>query len=93
MTDDLEAKADVILKNKYGLHARPCTLIAQTAKKFEAKVFLSKDGAEVDAKSIFGMLTLAAECGSSLTVRARGKDAEAAVVKLAEVIGNFQAED
>jgi phosphocarrier protein HPr len=93
MSDESEAKADVILKNKYGLHARPCTLIAQTAKKFEAKVYLGKDGAEVDAKSIFGMLTLAAECGSSLTVRAKGKDAEAAVAKLSEVIGNFQAED
>jgi phosphocarrier protein len=88
-----EHKAEVVLKNKYGLHARPCTLIAQTAKKFESQVFLGKDGTEVDAKSIFGMLTLAAECGASLTVRARGADAPAAVAKLAEVIGSFQAED
>lgn len=88
-----EHKAEVVLKNKYGLHARPCTLIAQTAKKFESQVFLGKDGTEVDAKSIFGMLTLAAECGASLTVRARGPDAPAAVAKLTEVIGGFQAED
>jgi phosphocarrier protein HPr len=90
---DSQVQQDVILKNKYGLHARPCTLIAQTAKKFTSQVFLSKDGTEVDAKSIFGMLTLAAECGSSLTVRARGADATAAVAKLCDVIGNFQAED
>ena len=88
-----ESRAQVVLKNKYGLHARPCTLIAQTAKKFESQVFLGKDGTEVDAKSIFGMLTLAAECGASLSVRAKGPDAEAAVAKLSEVIGSFQAED
>ncbi|MCW8140706.1 MAG: HPr family phosphocarrier protein [Planctomycetota bacterium] len=88
-----EHQGEVVLKNKYGLHARPCTLIAQTAKKFEAQVFLGKDGTEVDAKSIFGMLTLAAECGASLTVRARGADASEAVAKLTEVIGGFQAED
>ena len=46
-----EHRAQVVLKNKYGLHARPCTLIAQTAKKFESQVFLGKDGTEVDAKS------------------------------------------
>src|SRR5688500_14270943 len=88
-----EHRALVVLKNKYGLHARPSTLIAQTAKKFEAQVFLGKDGTEVDAKSIFGMLTLAAECGATLSVRAKGPDAEAAVAKLSEVIGSFQAED
>jgi phosphocarrier protein HPr len=93
MSELVEVKADVVLKNKYGLHARPCTLIAQTAKKFQAQVFLGKDGTEVDAKSIFGMLTLAAECGSTLSVRARGADAQDAVAKLSEVIGNFQAED
>jgi phosphocarrier protein HPr len=92
-TDAPECKVAVVLKNKYGLHARPSTLIAQTAKKFESQVFLGKDGAEVDAKSIFGMLTLAAECGATLTVRARGKDASEAVAKLADVITSFQAED
>lgn len=86
-------EAQVVLKNKYGLHARPCTLIAQTAKKFTSQVVLAKDGTEVDAKSIFGMLTLAAECGTELTVKARGPDAPEAVAKLQDVIGSFQAED
>ncbi len=87
------AEAQVILKNKYGLHARPATLIAQTAKPFAAEISLEKDGQVVDAKSIFGMLTLAAECGSTLTLRAEGEDAAAAVAKLSEVIESFDVED
>jgi len=88
-----EASEEVVLTNKYGLHARPATLIAQTAKDFAADVSLSKDGQEVDAKSIFGMLTLAAEKGSVLVVKARGGDAEAAVAKLSEVISAFELDD
>lgn len=87
------AEVEVVLKNKYGLHARPATLIAQTAKPFDAKISLEKDGQTVDAKSIFGMLTLAAECGSRLTLRAEGIDSADAVAKLAEVIENFEIDD
>lgn len=87
------ADVEVVLKNKYGLHARPATLVAQTAKQFEADIQLDKDGEVVDAKSIFGMLTLAAECGSTLRIRANGPDASDAVAKIAEVIGNFQTDD
>lgn len=87
------ARAEVVLKNKYGLHARPATLIAQTAKPFQSKVSLEKDGTVVDAKSIFGMLTLAAECGTKLVVRAEGDDADEAVKKLSEVIESFEVDD
>ena len=91
--DTSRAEARVILKNKYGLHARPATLIAQTAKPFKASISLEKDGTLVDAKSIFGMLTLAAESGSNLVIRAEGADADAAVSALAEVIENFEVDD
>jgi phosphocarrier protein len=84
---------EVVLKNKYGLHVRPATLIAQTAKDFQSSVVLLKEGQEVDARSIFSMLTLAAEKGSKITIRAEGADAESAVAKLAEVIGNFDVDD
>ncbi len=83
----------VKLKNKYGLHARPATLIAQTAKPFQCSISLEKDGTKVDAKSIFGMLTLAAESGATLTITAEGEDATEAVAKLSEVIENFDIED
>lgn len=88
-----DAERTVTLKNRYGLHARPATLIAQTAKPFECEISVEKDGTIVDAKSIFGMLTLAAESGARLTLRARGEDAESAVDKLAEVIESFDVDD
>lgn len=88
-----DALTEIVLRNKYGLHARPATLIAQTAKHFQSQITLSKDGVEVDAKSIFGMLTLAAECGSALTIRAEGPDAGQAVARLAEVINGLESED
>jgi phosphocarrier protein HPr len=90
---EVVVKNEVVLKNKYGLHARPATLIAQTAKPFESSISLEKDGTIVDAKSIFGMLTLAAEAGSKLTITAEGSDAEEAVAKLSEVIESFDVDD
>ncbi|RMG14885.1 MAG: HPr family phosphocarrier protein [Planctomycetota bacterium] len=88
-----EVQAEVVLKNKYGLHARPATLIAQTAKPFRSTISLEKDGTRVDAKSIFGMLTLAAESGSRLIITARGEDASEAVARLSEVIESFDVDD
>jgi phosphocarrier protein len=88
-----EVRAEVVLKNKYGLHARPATLIAQTAKPFQSAISLEKDGTRVDAKSIFGMLTLAAESGSKLIIAAEGDDANEAVAKLSEVIESFDVDD
>lgn len=88
-----EAERTVTLKNRYGLHARPATLIAQTAKPFVSEISVEKDGTVVDAKSIFGMLTLAAESGAQLTLRARGQDAVNAVAKLSEVIESFDVDD
>lgn len=86
-------RAEVVLKNKYGLHARPATLIAQTAKPFQCDIALVKDGTKVDAKSIFGMLTLAAESGAKLVIEAQGEDATEAVAKLSEVIESFDVDD
>jgi phosphocarrier protein len=62
------------IKNKLGLHARPAALFVQTTHKFASAVRVLKDGAEVDGKSIMGILTLAAECGSKLTIIAEGSD-------------------
>ncbi|MEZ6186423.1 MAG: HPr family phosphocarrier protein [Planctomycetota bacterium] len=93
MSDGQEVVRSVILRNRYGLHVRPATTIAQTAKDFACEIALIKDENEVDAKSIFSMLTLGAEQGTELTLRARGADSEAAVDKLADVISNFDVND
>ncbi len=65
--------------NPLGVHARPSAMIVQTASKFKSEVWLIKDGNEVNAKSMLGVMTLAAEMGSVVTVRAEGSDEEKAV--------------
>ena len=67
------------IKNKLGLHARAAALLVQTVNRFQAEVKISKDGQEVDARSIMGVLTLAATQGSKIHVEAKGSDAEEAL--------------
>ena len=74
------------IKNKLGLHARAAALLVQTVNRFEAEVRISKDGQKVDARSIMGVLTLAATQGSKIHVEARGKDAEAALRAVAKLV-------
>ena len=89
-----EATRAVSLSNKYGLHARPATRIVGIANRYQAAVTLSNAaGRSVNAKSIMEVLTLAASSGASLTIRAVGDDAEAAVAEMAELIaGRFGEE-
>ena len=56
------------------------------ASQFKSDVQLSKDGMDVNGKSIMGVMTLAAECGSHLTIRTHGDDAEAALEALAALV-------
>jgi phosphocarrier protein len=79
-----------VIGNKLGLHARPAAVFVQTANRFEASVEVQKEDLKIDGKSIMGIMTLAAEMGSSITVRVTGKDAEAAMEALAKLIeSNF----
>ncbi len=73
--------------NELGLHARAATKLVQLATKFPCDVTLTKDGHEVNGKSIMGVLMLVASKGSSVTVKANGERADecvAAIVKLIE---------
>lgn len=76
----------VTIRNRLGLHARPAGEFVKTASKFEANISIAKGELEVNGKSIMGVMTLAAECGSKVTVRAEGVDAESAVDALAAVL-------
>ena len=79
-----------VIGNKLGLHARPAAVFVQTANRFEASVEVQKEDLKVDGQSIMGIMTLAAEMGSSITVRVTGKDAPAAMEALAKLIeSNF----
>jgi phosphocarrier protein len=80
----IERQATIV--NQEGLHARPAARIVRLASTFESEVELAKDGLEVNGKSIMGVMMLAAECGSSITIRADGPDAEAAVQALTELV-------
>ncbi|RME72485.1 MAG: HPr family phosphocarrier protein [Planctomycetota bacterium] len=77
---------ELVLQNKYGLHARPATLLAELANRFASEIQVEKDGQVVNGKSIFELIMLAAEKGSRLRVRAEGEDAEAALAAIAELI-------
>ena len=79
-------KLKLQIKNKFGLHARPAALLVQVACKYKSKIILAKDGMVVDAKSILGVMTLAAEFGSEIEVSASGEDAEAAVRHIQKII-------
>ena len=83
---DMNVERELTLANKYGLHARPATLLAETANQFESEVSIEKDGQLSNGKSIFELMMLAAERGSVLTVRASGPDAEAAVTAIEGLI-------
>jgi phosphocarrier protein HPr len=81
------------IKNKYGLHARPAALLVKIACKYKANIELSKDGMVINAKSILGVMTLAAERGSEIEIIASGEDAEAAVADIEKIIEtNFEEE-
>ena len=82
----IEREATIV--NQEGLHARPAARIVRLANGFAAEIQLAKDGLEVNGKSIMGVMMLAAECGSSIVIRADGPDAEQAVQALAELVAS-----
>ena len=82
----MTAERTVTIVNRNGLHARPAAEIVKTAARFRSDIVLIRDDLEVNGKSIMGVMMLAAEFGSTLTLRARGPDAEQAVIALAELV-------
>ncbi len=65
---------NVIISNRAGIHARPAALIAQTANKFKADISLEKDGVRINAKSIMGIITMAAAYQTPSLIIAEGSD-------------------
>ena len=94
MTIEIEHSIEVT--NKYGLHARASTRLAQIAQKFKSKILISREmsngsgeaerSEEVDAKSILGILSLGAECGDQIRFRIHGDDAQTAIAELTELV-------
>lgn len=77
---------DAVIVNPLGMHVRPGAEFVKVASRFQASVEVRKDDAVVNGKSILGMMTLAAECGSSIRIKTDGADAEAAMGALLELV-------
>jgi phosphocarrier protein HPr len=78
----------ITIKNKLGLHARAAVKFVNLSNRFVASVKIVKDGNEIDGKSILGILTLAATQGSEISLLVAGKDEEAALKALLELINS-----
>lgn len=70
---------EITVSNELGIHARPASMIVRTAMQFKSEIWLEKDGAKADAKSIMSVMMLAAGKGSLVLVRARGQDEDSAI--------------
>jgi phosphocarrier protein len=82
------AERSVRIVNKNGMHARPAAEFVKLASQFGCEITIVRDDLTVNGKSIMGVMMLAAEFGSSITVRAVGVDAEASVNALAALVAN-----
>ena len=81
------------IKNSKGLHARASAKFVRCAEQFNAEMQVSRDGHTVSATSIMGLLMLAATCGSSIEVAARGPEAGDALMALGTLIATNFGED
>jgi phosphocarrier protein len=83
-----ELERDATIVNPLGLHARPAAQFVRLASSFASDILVSKDGLDVNGKSIMGVMMLAAECGSAIRIRASGDDAERAVDALCTLVSD-----
>lgn len=83
----------VTVCNELGLHARAAAAFVRISNKFECDIFVACRDAEVDGKSIMGVMMLAATKGSDLTIRAEGPDSGPAIQELAELVINRFGEE
>jgi phosphocarrier protein len=83
-----ELERDATIVNPLGLHARPAAQFVRLASSFASDILVSKDGLEVNGKSIMGVMMLAAECGSAIRIRASGDDAERALDALCTLVSD-----
>jgi len=72
-------RKDLLIENKLGLHARAAAQIVKAASGFRSRILLSKDGIDVDGKSIMGIMMMAAAKGTAILVSAEGDDEEKAM--------------
>ena len=79
---------DIVISNKLGLHARAAAKLTQLASRFESEIFISRAEQRVNAKSIMGVMMLAAGKGVTVVVDADGADAAAALEAIKNLFDN-----
>ncbi len=82
------ARAETQIINKLGLHARASAKLTQVASSYKCELWLTRNGRRVNAKSIMGVMMLAAGKGASITIDADGEDADAALAALLNLIAS-----
>ena len=87
----IEREAEIV--NQLGLHARAAAKMVHTAGAFQSRITISRNGEEVDAKSILGIMMMAVGCGSTVTLRCDGNDEEAAIKAVTDLIANRFGEE
>jgi len=83
---------DALIINKLGLHARASAKLTQTASRFPCEVWLSRNGRRINAKSIMGVMMLAAGKGSTITIETNGEQEQAAMEALQALIADYFGE-
>ena len=86
-------KRQIRISNKLGLHARASAKLTQLASRFQSGIWIERNGRRVNAKSIMGVMMLAAGKGSSVFIEAEGADADAALKALQDLIANKFGEE
>jgi phosphocarrier protein len=89
----MEQKRDIIIVNKLGMHARAAAKFVRLASSFSCDIDIEKDSRRVNAKSIMGVMMLAAGKGSTITIYAKGNDALDSLDALEDLINNRFDED
>jgi len=80
--------AELLIANKLGLHARASAKLTQVASGFQSEVWLTRNGRRVNAKSIMGVMMLAAGKGATVVVEAEGADAEGALAAIRALVAD-----
>jgi phosphocarrier protein HPr len=81
-----KVEKEISIVNRLGLHARPAAMFVRIASRYRSEIWVSKEGEEVNGKSIMGLMMLAAGQGSKLRIRCEGPDAEKAIEDLEQLI-------
>lgn len=77
---------EIAIRNQYGIHARPAAMFVKAASKYEAEVTVEKDNVRVSGKSIMGLMTMEASCGTKIRITAEGVDANQAADELQKLV-------